>query len=52
MFFAVFRNRKRAPINRAAFDAQAQAEGRGRWYAEYTMYAASDPRTHRFVAMD
>ncbi|MGB3165260.1 MAG: antibiotic biosynthesis monooxygenase [Alteraurantiacibacter sp.] len=33
-----------------ASHAQAQAEGRARWYAEYTMYAASDPRIHHFVA--
>ena len=100
MFLVVFRSRKRADIDRAAYDrqasamevlaaaqpgylsfksfaaddgeavaisewdseeaalawrrvaghAKAQTDGRTRWYAEYTMYAADAPRIHRFEA--
>ena len=102
MFLVVFRNRKRAGIDRAAYDAQAaameelaerqpgyrafksytahdgeavsisewddeasarawgrvaehrlaQADGKERWYAEYTLFACDAPRTHRFRAED
>ena len=98
MYLVVFRNRKRADIDRAAYDAQAeemerlaaqqpgylafksytaddcevialsewadeasarawgkvaehraaQADGRARWYAEYTLFGCDDPRVHRF----
>lgn len=98
MYLVVFRNRKRADIDLAAYDAQAslmedmarrqpgylsfksyvasdgevvalsewadeasarawgrvaehaaaQADGRARWYADYTMFGCNDPRTHRF----
>ncbi|APE27187.1 antibiotic biosynthesis monooxygenase family protein [Aurantiacibacter gangjinensis] len=30
----------------------AQADGRKRWYATYTLYACNNPLTHRFVAKD
>ena len=30
----------------------AQADGRKRWYADYTLYACNNPVTHRFVAKD
>ena len=100
MFIVVFRNRKRADIDRAAYDAQAeamevmartqpgflafksftaedgevisisewesegharawgcaaehreaQADGRARWYAEYTIAMADVARTHTFTA--
>ncbi|RIV83941.1 antibiotic biosynthesis monooxygenase family protein [Aurantiacibacter zhengii] len=33
---------------RVAEHAAAQAEGRARWYAEYTMFGCDRPRTHRF----
>ncbi len=102
MYLVVFRNRKRAGIDQAAYDAQAgamealaaqqpgylsfksyvaadgevvalsewadeasarawgavadhkvaQAEGRNRWYGEYTLYACDNPRTHCFSASD
>ena len=98
MYLVVFRNRKHADIDRAAYDAQAeemerlaarrpgflsfktytaddgeviavsewadeasarawgtvaehrvaQADGRARWYAEYTLFGCPDPRIHRF----
>ena len=98
MYLVVFRNRKRAAIDLAAYDAEsvqmeqiardqpgyrsfksyvaddgetialsewddeaaargwgrvaehavAQANGRERYYASYTLYACPDPRTHRF----
>ena len=98
MFLVVFRNRKRADIDGAAYDAEsermealareqpgyrsfksyvaddgefialsewddeasargwgrvtehavAQANGRGRYYASYTLFACPDPRIHRF----
>ena len=98
----VFRNRKRAGIDRDAYDAQAEAmeamaraqpgflsfngfvaddgggvaisewesaeaarawgrvaeqraakaDGRARWYGEYTLMMADDPAVHRFVARD
>ena len=98
MFLVVFRNRKRADIDPAVYDAEsarmedmardqpgyrsfksyvaddgetialsewddeasargwgrvaehavAQANGRERYYASYTLYACPDPRTHRF----
>jgi len=98
VYLVVFRNRKRADIDRAAYDAQAvemealarqqpgfvsfksysaddgevvalsewqdeasarswgkvaehrvaQADGRTRWYADYTLFACDDPRVHRF----
>jgi len=100
MFLVVFRNRKRADIDQAAYDAQAeamevlaaqqpgflsfksysaedgevvaisewesenaalawrkvaehriaQADGQKKWYSDYTLYAADNPRTHRFVS--
>ncbi|WP_338241691.1 antibiotic biosynthesis monooxygenase family protein [Aurantiacibacter hainanensis] len=100
MYLVVFRNRKRPDIDRAGYDAQADAmeelaarqpgflsfksyvaedgevialsewedegaarawgkvaehriaknDGRERWYAEYTMFACDNPRTHRFRA--
>lgn len=102
MYLVVFRNRKRADIDQAAYDtqaekmerlaalqsgylsfksyvaedgevvaisewetreaalawrkvaehAEAQADGREKWYADYTMYAAENPRTHTFTAKD
>ncbi|WAT16888.1 antibiotic biosynthesis monooxygenase [Aurantiacibacter sp. MUD11] len=102
MFLVVFRNRKRADIDQAAYDARAeemeamarqqpgflsfksyvaddgevvamsewqdeasarawgkvaehrvaQAEGRARYYADYTLYACNNPRTHSFAAKD
>ena len=30
----------------------AQADGKKRWYADYTLYACDNPRTHRFIAKD
>ena len=98
MYLVIFRNRKGADIDQAAYDAQAgemellasqqpgflslksyaaddgevvavsewmdeasargsgkvaehnvaQADGRARWYAEYTLFACENPRTHRF----
>ncbi len=98
MYLVVFRSRKRADIDRPAYDAQAaememlarqqpgylsfksyaaddgeavaisewadedaargwgresahrlaQADGRARWYAEYTLFGCADPRTHSF----
>ncbi len=98
MYLVVFRNRKRADIDRAAYDAQAeemerlaarrpgflsfktytaddgeviavsewadeasarawgkvaehrvaQADGRARWYAEYTLFGCPDPHIHSF----
>lgn len=98
MYLVVFRNRKRADIDAAAYDAQAeemelmaraqpgylsfksfvaedgevvalsewtdeasarawgrvaehaaaQADGRARWYAQYTIFGCDTPRTHRF----
>ena len=98
MYLVVFRNRKRADIDQAAYDAEsvqmeqiardqpgyrsfksyvaddgetialsewddegsargwgrvaehavAQANGRERYYASYTLYACADPRTHHF----
>ncbi|MDE2411171.1 MAG: antibiotic biosynthesis monooxygenase [Sphingomonadales bacterium] len=98
MFVVVFRNRKRADLDAAAYSADAawmeelaraqpgfvsfksytaedgevvalsewadaeaarawgshpdhariQARGRGRYYADYTLYTCDDPRTHRF----
>ena len=30
----------------------AQADGRKKWYSDYTMYTADNPRTHRFSAKD
>ena len=98
MYLVVFRNRKRADIDQAAYDAEsvsmetlardqpgyrsfksyvaddgevialsewddeasargwgrvaehlvAQANGRERYYASYTLYACPDPRIHRF----
>ena len=98
MFLVVFRNRKRAAIDQAAYDAEsvrmeelareqpgyrafksyvaddgetialsewddeaaargwgrvaehaiAQANGRARYYASYTLFACPDPRIHRF----
>ena len=102
MFLVVFRNRKRADIDQAAYDAEAermeslarqqpgflsfkgytagdgevvalsewideasarawgqlaehrvaQARGRERYYAEYTLFACDDPRIHRFEIRD
>jgi heme-degrading monooxygenase HmoA len=102
MFLVVFRNRKRADIDQAAYDAEAeamqalaaaqpgylsfksyaaddgevialsewedeasalawrrvaehsaaQARGRSDYYAEYTLFACSEPRIHRFTAKD
>lgn len=102
MYLVVFRNRKRADIDQAAYDAEAarmealasaqpgylsfkgyvaedgevvaisewedeaaarawgqqaehllaQANGRKRYYAEYTLFACPDPRVHRFAARD
>ncbi|MWV26666.1 antibiotic biosynthesis monooxygenase family protein [Aurantiacibacter rhizosphaerae] len=98
MYLVVFRSRKRADIDRAAYDAQAQAmetlarqqpgylsfksyladdgetvaisewrdkgaakawgrvaehnvaqaDGRARWYGEYTIFACENPSIHRF----
>lgn len=33
---------------RVADHSAAQAAGRTRWYAEYTLFACEDPRIHRF----
>jgi len=33
---------------RVAEHRMAQADGRARWYAEYTLYACDDPHTRRF----
>jgi heme-degrading monooxygenase HmoA len=102
MFLVVFRNRKRADIDQAAYDADAdamqrlaaaqpgyldfksytaedgevvalsewqdeasalawrrvaehsatQARGRSDYYAEYTLFACTEPRIHRFAAKD
>lgn len=30
----------------------AQADGRRRWYADYTLFGCEDPDTHRFFAKD
>ena len=30
----------------------AQADGRRRWYAEYTLFGCNEPRIHRFEAKD
>lgn len=100
MYLVVFRNRKRADIDTAAYDKQAdrmeelaraqpgylsfksyvaadgevvalsewtdeaaarawgreaehraaQADGRDRWYEEFTLFACDNPREHRFMA--
>lgn len=102
MYLVVFRNRKRADIDQAAYDAEAarmvelaeaqpgflsfqsfqaddgevvaisewkdeasacawgqvaehrvaQANGRNGYYAEYTLYACDNPRTHHFQHKD
>ena len=37
---------------RLAEHRTAQANGRTRYYAEYTLFGCDDPRTHRFTARD
>lgn len=35
---------------REAEHRAAQADGRDRWYASYTLFACDNPREHRFMA--